>query len=126
MLDVVLEVGGNTLQPADRDRRLLDAATAAGGLARAVTGAAEDSRKHVGLPVDHIGVAIAPFRDQPDVFRNGRVRGTGPLAIDNLVKVIGSRNIGGFHPTFLPQRFTPPMRPLFARERSSRRSCYQA
>ena len=97
MLDVVLEVGSDALQPADRDRRFLDTAAAAGGLARTIAGAAQDSRKHVRPPIDHVGVAIAAFSDQADVFGNGCVRGTGPLAIDHFVKVVRRRDIGRFH-----------------------------
>ena len=97
MGDVVLEVGGDALQAADRDRRLLDAAAAARRLARTIAGASEDSRKHVRLPIDHVGVAVAAFGDQADVFGNGGVRGTGPLAIDHFVKVVGGRNISRFH-----------------------------
>ena len=95
--DVFLVVGGDALQPADRDRLLLDAAAPAGRLARAVAGAPEDPGKHVGLPVDHVGVAVAARRDQPDVFGNRRVRGAGPLAIDDLMKIVRRRNIGEFH-----------------------------
>ena len=96
-LDVVLEVGGDAFQPADRDRRLLDAAAAACGLARAIAGASENSRKHVRSPIDHVGVAVAALGDQADVFRNGCVRGTGPLAVDDFMEVIGCRDISRFH-----------------------------
>src|SRR6202035_354149 len=64
VLDVVLEIGGDALQPADRDRRFLDAAAAARGLARPIAGASENARKHVRSPIDHVGVAIAAFGDQ--------------------------------------------------------------
>ena len=97
VLDVVLEVGGDALQAADRDRRFLDAAAAAGRLARTIAGASENSRKHVRFPIDHVGVAVAAFGDQADVFGNGRVRGTGPLAVDHFVKVVGRRDISRFH-----------------------------
>ena len=53
--------------------------------------------KHVGLPIDHVGVAVAAGGDQPDVFRNRRVGRTGPLAIHDLVEVVRRRNVGGFH-----------------------------
>ena len=43
--DVVLVVGGDALQAADRDRLLLDAAAPAGRLARPVAGAPEDARE---------------------------------------------------------------------------------
>src|SRR6195952_6186522 len=97
MLDVVLEVGCDALQPADRDRSFLDAAATARGLARTVAGAAENSRKHIRFPVDHVSVAITAFGDQTDVFRHGRMRGAGPLAVDHFMKVIGRRNISRFH-----------------------------
>ena len=95
--DVVLEVGGDALQPADRDRRLLDASAAARRLAWTIAGASQNSGKHVRFPVDHIGVAVAALGDQSDVFGNGSVRRTGPLAIDHFVKVVGGRDIGRFH-----------------------------
>ena len=53
--------------------------------------------KHVRLPVDHVGVAVAARGDQPDVFGNRRVRRAGPLAIDDLVEVVGRRDVGRFH-----------------------------
>ena len=106
--DVVLVVGGDALEPADRDRLLLDAAAAAGGLAGAVAGAAEHARKHVRLPIDHVGVAVAARRDQPDVFGNRRVRRTGPLAIHDLVEVVRDRNVGRLHSIPLA-RSAPPL-----------------
>ena len=97
MLDVVLEVGGDALQAADRDRTVLDAAAAACRLARPIAGASQNSGKHVRSPIDHVGVAVAPLRNQPDVFRNWRMRGTSPLAVDHFVKVVGCRDISRFH-----------------------------
>ena len=95
--DVVLVVGGDALEPADRDRLLLDAAAPAGRLAGAVAGASEDARKHIRMPVDHVGVAVAARRDQADIFGDRRVRRTGPLAIHDLVEIVRDRDIGGFH-----------------------------
>src|SRR5207237_907821 len=57
----------------------------------------ENPRKYVRLPIDHIGIAIATRRDQPDVFGNGRVRRAGPLAIHDLVEVVSCRNVGRSH-----------------------------
>ena len=57
--DVVLVVGGDTLQAANRHRLLLHASAPAGRLARPVAGAPENSGKHVRFPVDHVGVAVA-------------------------------------------------------------------
>src|SRR5262249_61937061 len=86
--DVVLELGGDALEPADRRRLLFDAPAPAGRLARPVAGAAENSGKHVGLPVDDVGVAVATRGDQPDVFGDRRVRRTRPLTIHDLVEVV--------------------------------------
>ena len=99
--DVFLVVGGDAFQPADRHRlglrllvaALLHAAAAARGLAGAVAGAAEDAREDVGLPVDEVGVAVAACRDQADVLGDRRVGRTRPLAIDDLVEVIGLSDI---------------------------------
>ena len=111
VLDVILEIGGDALQPADRDRRFLDAAAAARGLARTIAGASENSRKHIRSPIDHVGVAIAAFSDQADVFWNWRVRGTGPLAVDNFMKVVGCRDISRFH-SYLVRAISRKARPL--------------
>src|SRR5216683_32770 len=123
VFDVILEVGGYALQPADRDRSVFDAAAAARGLARTIAGPSQNSRKYIRFPVDHVSVAIAAFSDQPDVFWNWRVRGTGPLAVDNFVKVVGCRNISRFH-SYLVRAMTRSRAAFkFCCERSSRRSC---
>ena len=72
---------------------ILEPAAAAGRLARPVAGAAKDSREHIGLPIDHIGVVITACGDQPDVFGDGSVGRAGPLAIDYLVKIVGNFDI---------------------------------
>src|ERR1700686_7826 len=123
VFDVILEVGGDALQPADRDRSVLDAAAAARGFARTIAGPSQNSRKYIRFPIDHVGVAIAAFSDQPDVFWNGRMRGTGPLAVDNFVKVVGCRNISRFH-SYLVRAIARSRAAFnFCYERSSRRSC---
>src|SRR5262249_9155187 len=85
---------------------------AARRLARTIAGASEDSRKHVRSPIDHVGVAVAAFGDQADVFRNRGVRGTSPLAVDHFVKVVGSRNISRFHSYLIPRGRPDIARPL--------------
>ena len=97
VLDVVLEVGGDALQAADRNRCFLDAAAAACRLAWTIAGASQNSGKHIRFPIDHIGVAITPLGNQTDVFGNWRVSGAGPLAIDHFVKVVWRRDISRFH-----------------------------
>src|SRR5690606_29672485 len=99
--DVVLVVGRDPLQAADRHRlgRLgvlfLDAPAPARGLARAIAGAPENAGEDVRFPVDQIGVAVTPGGDQPDVFRDGSVGRTSPLTIYDLMEVVGIAYIGG-------------------------------
>src|SRR5260221_498568 len=81
MRAVVLEVGGDALETADRNRGFFDAAAAACRFAWTIAGASQNSGKHIRSPIDHIGVAITPLGNQTDVLGNWRVRGTGPLAI---------------------------------------------
>src|SRR5688572_28872669 len=95
MADFVAVVRGDALEAADGDRFPVDTASPAGRLAGAVAGSAEDAREDVRLPVQHVGVGVFPLRDQPDVFRHIRVRRTGPLAVDNLMVVLGIRDVRG-------------------------------
>src|SRR6185437_5697535 len=93
----VLVIGGDALQAADRHRLVLDAAAPEGRLARPVAGPAEDAGEDVRRPVDHIGVAVALRRDQPDVFGYRGVGRAGPLAVDHLVEIIGNADVGRLH-----------------------------
>ncbi len=105
--DVFLQVRGHALQAADGHglglgielamlgRAFFHAASPARGFAGSVTGAAEDAGKDVGVPVDEVSVAVAARRDHPDVFGNGGVGGTCPLAIDDLVEIIGVCDVRG-------------------------------
>src|SRR5215475_6248885 len=100
MKDVVLQIRRDALEPADRHRLGLEAlampiavrgpffhsSATARRLARSVAGPPQDAGEDIRLPVDHEGVAVAPRRDQPDVFRNGGMGGARPLAIDDLVE----------------------------------------
>src|SRR5258706_14381606 len=101
-------IGGNTLEAADRDRFglglvvLLDPSAATGRFAGAVAGAAENAGEDVRLPVDHVGVAITPRSDHPDVFGNGGMGGTRPLTVHDLVEIVGCCDIGGLQKPLLP------------------------
>jgi hypothetical protein len=95
--DIILEVGGDALEPADRDRFFLDTAAPARRLARAVAGATEHAREYIRFPVDHVGVAVPAGGDQTDVFGHRRVRRAGPLTIHDLVEVVRDRNVGRVH-----------------------------
>ena len=95
--DVVLVIGGDALEPADRHRFVLHPNAPARRLAWAVAGAPENPGKHVGLPIDHVGVAVAAFGDQPDIFGNWGVCRTSPLAIDHFVEIVRLLDVGKFH-----------------------------
>ena len=95
--ELALEIGGDALEPADRDRLFLDAPAPAGRLAGPVAHAAEDAREHVGFAIEQVGVGKTPLRDQPDVFWNIGMRRTGPLAIDDPMVMIGIRGICRIH-----------------------------
>src|SRR5262249_36692829 len=117
LANILLEVGGDAFQPTNSDGLILHAHAAAGGLARPVAGAAENSGKHVGFPVDHVGVAVAASGDHPDVFGNGRVRRTGPLAVHDLVEVVRPRNVGRFHLRLCTPAWPRPTREPCANKR---------
>ena len=104
--NIVLVVGRHALQAADRDRlrrfaAFLDAHAPAGRFARAVAGASQDAGKHVGLPINHIGVAVPPSRDEADIFGHRRMGRTRPLAIDDLMEIVWVFDIGRAHSRLL-------------------------
>src|SRR5207237_2313008 len=80
---------------ADRDGFVLDPATAARRLARAVAGAPQNAGKDVRLPIDRPGFGVALLGDQADVFRDRRMCRARPLAVDDLMKIVGISNIRG-------------------------------
>ena len=67
--DVVLVVGGDALQAADRHRLVFHAHAPAGRLAGTVAGAPEHAGKHVRMPVDHVGVGVTPGRRSAGYIR---------------------------------------------------------
>src|SRR5581483_1749687 len=93
-VDLALVIRGDTLQAADGNRLLLHAAAPACGLAGAIADPAEDARKDVALPIEHVCGRIAALRNQPDIFGYGGVRRTGPLAVDDLVEILRIGNVG--------------------------------
>ena len=95
--DVVALIGGHPLQAADRHGFLLDAAAAAGGLARPVANAAQNPGKYIGGAVHHVSLGELALGDQSDVFGNIGVGRTGPLTINYLMKIISFPGVGRFH-----------------------------
>src|SRR5688572_29335593 len=86
-------ISGHALQPADRHGLAVDAPAPARWLAGPVACAAEDAREDIGLPVHHVRVGVPALCDQPDVFRHICVCRAGPLAVDNLMVVLGIRDV---------------------------------
>ena len=91
--DVIAQIGGDTLEAADGDGLTVDAATPTGGLAGAIAGSTQDAGKDIGLAVEQIRFRIPSLRNEPEVFRDVRVRGAGPLAVHHLVVVVGRADI---------------------------------
>ena len=108
--DVMLVIGGDALQPTDRDRLLLEASSATGGLARTVACASQNPREHIRLPVDHIGAVVVSRGDLADIFGNGGVRRASPLTIDHLVEITRIRDVRRLH-AFLSFRPFPRGKP---------------
>jgi hypothetical protein len=52
--------------------------------------------------VQHLAVLEQGFGDQADIFRDRRVGGTRPLAIDDLVKIVRPLGTGALHNESLP------------------------
>ena len=100
---VALEIGGHALEPADRHRlrgaavALLDASATARRFARAVAGAPEDPGEDVALAIQEIGFGVAALRDEADVLGDVGVGRAGPLAIHDLVEVVGLADVRGLH-----------------------------
>ena len=118
--NVRLHVGSDAFQSANRDRLwhrvvcLFHTAAAAGWLAGSITGATQNTRKHVGHPIDHVGIAVATLANQTDVFGNGSVGWASPLAIDDFVEVRRIGYVGRLQkwaPIFL---FSPSTMPQFS------------
>ena len=97
MFDVGLEVCGDAFESADGNWLFLNSAASAGRLTRTITGSAQDARKNIGMPVDHVGIAVAFFSDQPDVLGNWGVGRAGPLAVHHFVEIFRIVDVGGFH-----------------------------
>ena len=95
--DVVAMIGSDALQSADGHGLLFDAAATAGGFAGPVADPAQNSGKHVGLAIHHVGFGELALSDQPDVLGNVGMRGASPLAVYHSMEVIRFCGIGRFH-----------------------------
>src|SRR5512142_2457893 len=86
-------VGGDSLEPADRNRLAVHTPTPAGGLARSIARPAEDAREDVRFSVEQVRLGVSSLSDEPDVLGDIRVSGAGPLAVDNLMVVLRIRDV---------------------------------
>ena len=87
----------HALQAADGHGLAIQASSAAGRLARPVTSAAQYPGKHIRLPVQHVRIRVAALRNQPNIFRNVCMGRASPLAVHNLVEVVGVTDIRPSH-----------------------------
>ena len=94
--DVVAIVRGDTFETADRHGLFVDASAPTRRLTWAIARSTEHAGKDVRVPVDHIGLGVTAFGDQPDVLGHRRVSRASVLAIDNFVKVFGILNVCWF------------------------------
>src|ERR1039458_10537182 len=78
--EAALQVRGDPLQSTDGHRLAVDAVAPTGRLTGSVAGASENSRKDVGLAVQHVGVVELSLGDHPDVPGHAGVRRPGPHA----------------------------------------------
>jgi len=97
LADVVAMVCSDSFQAADGDGFVFDPPAPAGRLTGPVTHTAKNAGKYIGFPIEHVGVSELALCDQADIARNVRMRGTRPLAVDDLVKVFRIGSIGWLH-----------------------------
>ena len=97
ILNVILEIGADTLQATDGYRLLVHPAATTGRLAGAIADASQNARKDIGAPVDHVGIRVAAGSNQSDVLGNGGVSRTGPLTIHDFMKVVVCADVRRFH-----------------------------
>ena len=110
-VDLALVVGGDALQAADGDRlgvlarRVLALPRRRSACGRGGRPARTADRRRargcpgttLDFPVQHVGRGVAALRDQPNVFRNGRMRRACPLAIDDLMEVFRIADVSRSH-----------------------------
>ena len=90
-------VGGDAFQAANRNWLVLNTTAPTGRFARSVANTAENAGKHIGFAVLHVGIGELALRDHANVGRHVGMCGAAPLAIDNLMEVVGVGRICGFH-----------------------------
>ena len=97
MIDGLFLVCSNTLEAADGDRVFLYASASACRFTRSVAGSPQHTGKHIGFPVNHVGVAITLDGDESDVLGYGSMCGTTVLAVHDLMEILRITDISRFH-----------------------------
>jgi len=100
-------VRGHALQTADRNGLVFDAAAATRGLARPIADATENAWENVGFAIDEIGFGEASLSDEANVLGYIRMRGAGPLTIDDAMVIVRISGIGRFHRYVSPSPWVP-------------------
>ncbi len=95
--DVISMIRRNALQSTDGDRLILDAAAATSRFTRSIADATENAREYVRLAIFHVRIAELTLGDHANVRGNIGMGRTAPLAINDLVVVIGIRGICWLH-----------------------------
>jgi hypothetical protein len=99
--DLVAVVGRHALEATDGHGLLLDAASPAGRLARAVADAAQNARKDIRLAVEEVALGVFALGDQANVAGHVGVGRAGPLAIHDPVVVVRVGHICRCHDAVL-------------------------
>ena len=90
-------VSSYALQATDRNGFVFDPTTTTCGLTGPVTNPTQYPRENIGFAVLHVRIGELPLGNHADIRGNIGVGGAAPLAIDNLVKVVGVGGICWLH-----------------------------
>ena len=101
-LPIASVVGCNALEAADGNGFFIHPPAPAGRLAGPVADAAQDAGKDVAFTVDHVGIVETALGDQSYVFGNISMGRAAPLAIDDLMEIVGIRSICALHAPSCP------------------------
>jgi hypothetical protein len=87
MSNSLLVIGADPFEAADSNSFVFDPASSAYRFTGSVADSAKNAGKNIGVPVDHVGIVIAPGCYEPNIFRDRRMGGATVLAVDHSVKI---------------------------------------
>ena len=90
-------ISRNAFETANCDRLVFNTTAPASWLAWTVADPPKDAWKHVRLTIFHVRIAELPLGNHANVCWNVGVGGTAPLAIDDLVEVLGICGVCWLH-----------------------------